>query len=155
MIGRRSAAMSSKQLYTICLHDTPTLMMLKDVASMQLPMPNRPLDIKQRETIRGARAYLESLPDGVLSGIAAEVAKDEISDALDTWLGMQLTGITTADGKSLWNGEPESVEIREATSEEAERWHAARDDLEDEEDRPFFLVPVRDEPDDLGEEDAL
>jgi hypothetical protein len=57
------------------------------------------------------------------------------------------------DGRPIWDGRAE-IEVREADTEEAERWTASfteamhDGDVEDAEDWVIYLVPVTESPDD-------
>ena len=79
----------------------------------------------------------------------------EIEDALDTWLGSDLTCLQH-DGRSLWDGKDRGqVSVREATADETAKWRSSYHDavasgVTDSEttDWAVYLVSVSEEPDD-------
>jgi hypothetical protein len=75
----------------------------------------------------------------------------EVEASFDTWLGQDLL-VLEHNGKPLWNGDKENLQVREANPQEAATWRAssqrAIEDGEDESEESHlaFLVDVT-EPD--------
>jgi hypothetical protein len=77
-------------------------------------------DAKLIKAYRERRAMLDHLPDEV----RRITERREIDEAVNTWLGVDLRSLTH-DGAPLWSGDRDSLEIRDAWTDEAQRWHAS------------------------------
>ena len=130
------------RLYTICIDHRPVLVISAGVEPI---VPDSlTAEAELMKAYRERRARLDHLPDEV----QRITEHREINEALDTWLGTELRSMTY-DGSPLWSGDRANLEIREAKTDEAQRWHASlqraietgeRGALE--EDWLIFLVPV-------------
>src|ERR1700733_1663105 len=100
------------RLYTVCVRGRPVLVKSTDV---EPPMPDSlTTNAELMKAHRAQRALMEQTTNDKTRHIGAV---REIDEALDTWLGTDLMV------QSLWNGDWSDVQIREATAEEAGRWH--------------------------------
>ena len=54
-------------------------------------------------------------------------AQRDLDEALNSWLGADLS-MLEHDGQPVWNGDPDALHVRSATSDEAETWRDAWQD---------------------------
>nr|WP_321983908.1 hypothetical protein [uncultured Lichenicoccus sp.] len=68
-------------------------------------------------------------------------AHRDLDEALNSWLGADLS-MLEHEGRPIWNGDPDALHARTATSDEAEAWRGAWQHERDPEDqlRPVYLV---------------
>ena len=56
--------------------------------------------------------------------IPPERAQRDLDEALNSWLGADLA-MREHDGQPVWNGDPDALHVRTATTDEADTWHHA------------------------------
>jgi hypothetical protein len=104
------------RLFTICTNGLPVLVMS---AGAEPPLPDSlTTNVALMKAHRELSAQMDNLPDYARYSV-------EIHEVLDTWLGADLRS-QTYNGTPLWNGDLDSLQIREARTDEAERWHVSR-----------------------------
>jgi hypothetical protein len=101
------------RLYTICVHGCPVVVISTDTVPPMLDefTTNAKLMQANRET----EEFIDSLPDEV----RRIGQRQEIDEAIDTWLGEDLI-------EWGWSGDHAALHVRDATTDEAGRWHISR-----------------------------
>lgn len=138
-------------LYTVCIKNRPVVVMS---ASAEAPMEEWVLN--DPELLKAVR-FDQSIRNRVKARIPnfdSVEELDEINKGLDTWLGEDLRTLEN-NGIPLWSGDRTDVDIREANTDELERWHTSHHEalISGEADVGenswlIFLVPVTDPADD-------
>jgi hypothetical protein len=112
------------RLYTVCAHGRPVLVIS---AGTEDPMEDR---FTTDPEIMNAHRFTQALSDNIPSEVASFSECGEIEEALDTWMGEDLQALKSG-GRPLWNGDRTQVSIREATTDEAAKWHISWRDVID------------------------
>jgi hypothetical protein len=90
-------------------------------AGVTPPMPD--FVIKDPKLLEAHR-FTESLMADLSEDARRAHELQEIDEAIATWLGADLRALEH-DGRPLWNGDPSQLSVREATADEAAKWHSS------------------------------
>ena len=129
-------------LYTVCVHGLPVLVMsVGTEPSLENSFTRNPEFMKpyrDTQALRDNNAMTDGDPD--VSRHTCDLR--EVDKAINTWLGKDLRTLEY-NGRNLWNGNREQLTVREATTEEAARWHSSRQSITDEiDDWLMYLIQV-------------
>jgi hypothetical protein len=115
------------KLYTVEAHGRPVVVLS---ATRLGPPPDEMLAYtKVIEALRNSRHVMSELADKAKQrgfNLEEEVDLREIDEALETWLGEDLLVLEDAEsGVPLWDGDENTLCVRQATADEAAAWNAS------------------------------